>query len=102
VILRVVIPTAGAGIFTAIMLAVARGMGETAPILLTALGNDFINTHPLQPTDAVPLRVYNYARTPVLSQHALAWGGAIMLLVGVLLLSITARILSNRQQRRIR
>jgi phosphate transport system permease protein len=102
VILRVVVPTAGAGIFTAIMLAVARGLGETAPILLTALGNDFINVRPLQPTDALPLRVYTYARTPVLSQHAIGWGGALMLLVGVLLLSITARILSNRQQRRTR
>jgi phosphate transport system permease protein len=102
VILRIVVPTAGAGIFTAIMLAVARGLGETAPILLTALGNDFVNIHPSQPTDAVPLRVYDYARTPVLGQHAIAWGGAIMLLVGVLALSITARILSNRQQRRIR
>jgi phosphate transport system permease protein len=102
VILRVVIPTAGAGIFTAIMLAVARGLGETAPILLTALGNDFINVHPMSPTDAVPLRVYNYARTPVQSLHAIGWGGALMLLVGVLFLSITARILSNRQQRRTR
>ena len=102
VILRIVIPTAGAGIFTAIMLAVARGLGETAPILLTALGNDFINVHPMQPTDAVPLRVYNYARTPVLSLHAIGWGGALMLLTGVLLLSITARVLSNRQLRRTR
>lgn len=102
VILRVVIPTAGAGIFTSIMLAVARGMGETAPILLTALGNEFINIHPLQPTDALPLRIYTYARTPVASQHAIGWGGALMLLVGVLFLSITARILSNRQQRRTR
>jgi phosphate transport system permease protein len=102
VILRIVVPMAGSGIFTAVMLAVARGMGETAPILLTALGNEFINTHPLQPTDAVPLRVFNYARTPVVSQHAIGWGGALILLVGVLVLSIAARILSNRQQRRIR
>jgi phosphate transport system permease protein len=102
VILRIVIPTAGAGIFTSVMLAVARGMGETAPILLTALGNEFINIHPLQPTDALPLRIYTYARTPVASQHAIGWGGALMLLVGVLFLSITARILSNRQQRRTR
>jgi phosphate transport system permease protein len=83
------------------MLAVARGMGETAPILLTALGNDFINTNPAQPTDALPLRIYNYARTPVEALHAFAWGGAIMLLVGVLILSISARILSARQQRRM-
>jgi phosphate transport system permease protein len=101
-ILRVVVPTAGAGIFTAIMLAVARGLGETAPILLTALGNDFINLNPAQPMDAVTLRIYAYARTPVESQHIIAWGASIMLLVAVLLLSVTARILSARQQRRIR
>jgi phosphate transport system permease protein len=102
VILRIVIPTAGSGIFTAIMLAVARGMGETAPILLTALGQDFLTFNPLHPADAVPLRVYNYARTPVQTQHAIAWGGAIVLLAAVLLLSITARVLANRQRRRVR
>src|SRR3954471_5698354 len=101
VVLRIVIPTAGAGILTAIMLAVARGMGETAPILLTALGNDYINTNPTQPTDALPLRIYNYARTPVEALHAFAWGGAVMLLVGVLVLSISARLLSARQQQRM-
>jgi len=102
VILRVVVPTAGAGIFTAIMLAMARGLGETAPILLTSLGNDYINLNPTQPTDAVTLRIYDYARTPVIAQHALAWGGAISLLVIVLVLSIAARVLSSRQQRRTR
>ena len=101
-ILRIVVPTAGAGIFTAIMLAVARGLGETAPILLTALGNNFVNVHPTQPMDAVPLRIYNYAQSPVISLHPLAWGGAMVLLVTVLGLSIGARVLSNRQQRRIR
>lgn len=102
VILRIVVPTAGAGIFTAIMLAMARGLGETAPILLTALGNDFVNLDPTQPTDALPLRIYNYARTPVLELHQMAWGGAISLLAVVLMLSITARVLSTRQQRRMR
>ena len=102
VILRVVIPTAGTGILTAIMLAVARGLGETAPILLTALGNDFINYNPgTQPMDAVTLRVYAYARTPVEALHTLAWGGAITLLVVVLALSIGARFLSHRQRKRL-
>lgn len=101
VILRVVVPTAGAGILTAIMLAVSRGLGETAPILLTALGNDFINTSPFQPTDALPLRILNDARTPVLALHAFAWGAALMLLVAVLGLSIGARVLSSRQQKRM-
>src|SRR5205823_8144064 len=90
VVVRLVVPTAGAGIFTAIMLAVARGLGETAPILLTALGNDFVNVNPSQPMDAVPLRIYNYAQSPVISLHPLAWGGAMVLLVTVLGLSIGA------------
>lgn len=101
VIVRVVMPTAGAGILTAIMLAVARGLGETAPILLTALGNDFVNTNPLKPTDAVPLRVYAYARTPVEALHAIAWGGAITLLFAILALSFAARYLSYRQRKRM-
>lgn len=102
IVLRLVIPTAGAGIFTAIMLAVARGLGETAPILLTALGNDFVNTNPGQPTDAVTLRVYNDAQSAFADWHTIAWGGAITLLAAVLVLSLTARILSNRQQNRVR
>lgn len=102
VIARIVLPTAGAGIFTAVMLGVARGLGETAPILLTALGNDFVNTDPLRPTDGIPLRVYNYAQSPFEAWRQLAWGGALLLLLGVLVLSVTARILSERQRRRTR
>jgi phosphate transport system permease protein len=102
VILRIVVPTASAGIFTAVLLAVARGLGETAPVLLTALGNDFVNVNPLQPMDAVPLRVYNYAQSAVLTQPPMAFAGAICLLVTVLALSISARIISSRQQRRVR
>jgi phosphate transport system permease protein len=101
VILSIVLPTAGPGLFTVVMLSIARGLGETAPVLLTALGNDFVNLDPTQPTDAVPLRIYNYAQSPVESWHTLAWGGAIVLLVVVLTLSIGARILSDRQQRRL-
>jgi phosphate transport system permease protein len=83
------------------MLAVARGLGETAPILVTILGSDYINTSLTRPTDAVPLRIYNYARQPLESLQQLAWGGAVILLAGVLLLSITARVLSIRQDRRL-
>jgi phosphate transport system permease protein len=102
VILRIVIPTASAGIFTAVMLAVARGLGETAPVLLTALGNDFFSTNPFQPMDALPLRVYNYAQSAVITQPPMAFAGAICLLVIVLALSISARVISSRQQRRVR
>jgi phosphate transport system permease protein len=83
------------------MVAVARGIGETAPILLTALGNEYINLDPRQPTDALPLRIYAYARTPIEALHVIAWGGAITLLIAVLGLSITARILSARQLKRL-
>ena len=100
-VLRIVIPTAGSGILTAVMLAVARGFGETAPILLTSLGNDFINTNVLQPTDAVPLRIYTYAQSAFPQWQTLAWGGAITLLAAVLVLSVFARVLSDRQQRRL-
>ena len=51
--------------------------------------------------DAVPLRVYNYARTPVEALHSIAWGGALVLLFVVLCLSIGARVLSARQQKRL-
>jgi len=102
VVLSIVLPTAGPGIFTVVMLSIARGLGETAPVLLTALGNDFMNVDPTQPTDAVPLRIYNYAQSAIVSWHDFAWGGAIVLLVVVLTLSIGARILSDRQQRRLR
>jgi phosphate transport system permease protein len=100
-ILRIVIPTAGSGILTAVMLAVARGFGETAPILLTSLGNDFVNTNALRPTDAVPLRIYTYAQSAFTQWQTLAWGGAITLLAAVLVLSVLARVLSDRQQRRM-
>jgi phosphate transport system permease protein len=101
VILRVVLPTAGAGLLTAVMLAVARGLGETAPLLLTALGSNFINTDPTKATDSVTLRIYQYARTPVEALHSIAWGGAITLLVAVLALSIGARYISHRQRKRL-
>jgi phosphate transport system permease protein len=100
-IVRIVIPTAGSGIFTAVMLAVSRGLGETPPILLTALGNDFVNTNPFQPTDAITLRIYNYAQQPFPNEHTIAFGGAVILLVAVLALSVTARFLTARQQRRV-
>lgn len=101
IVLRIVIPTAAPGILTAVMLAVARALGETAPLLLTALGNDFMTTDPRQPMDAVPLRIFSYARTPVEALHQLAWGGALVLLAVVLVLSIAGRVLASRQRKRL-
>ncbi|HXY72916.1 MAG TPA: phosphate ABC transporter permease PstA [Actinomycetota bacterium] len=102
VILRVVIPTAGAGIFTAIMLAMARGLGETAPVLLTALGNSFMTTNAFGPMDSLSLRVYVDAQSSYALDNVTAWAGAFCLLIIVLGLSIGARVIAARQLRRTR
>jgi len=96
VILRVVLPAAASGLTNAILLAVARGLGETAPVLLTSLGSEFVNTSPGKQTDTVSLRIFHYALSPVKSWHDIAWGASLSLLVIVLILSITARFLSSR------
>ena len=85
-ILRVVLPTAQAGVITGMVLSLARAGGETAPLLLTALGNQFFNLDLLQPTAALPIQIYNYARSPYPDWQAKAWGGALVLitLIGVL------------------
>jgi phosphate transport system permease protein len=102
VILRVVIPTAGAGIVTAVMLAMARGLGETAPVLLTALGNSFMTFNAGGPMDSLSLRVFSDAQSSYSLDVAQAWAGAFCLLVIVLSLSIGARVISARQLRRTR
>src|SRR5260221_10499219 len=79
VILRVVVPTARAGIAPAATPAVARSAGETAPLLLTALGNDFFSTDLLRPIDALPLRIYRYALSPYEDWHTKAWGASLVL-----------------------
>ena len=101
VILRIVIPTAGTGILTAVMLAVARGLGETAPVLVTALGSEYMNTNFFRPTAAVPLSIYAYARQPVPTLQTVAWGAALTLLAVVLVLSVGARFVALRRQRRL-
>jgi phosphate transport system permease protein len=101
VILRIVLPTAGTGILTAVMLAVARGLGETAPVLVTALGSDYMNTNLFRPTAAVPLSIFAYARQPIPALQTIAWGGGLTLLGTVLLLSVGARFVALRRQRRL-
>ncbi len=101
VVLKIVIPTAGSGILTGVMLAVSRGLGETAAILLTALGNSYMNTSYGRPTAWITGYIYYWARQPQATLQELAWGAALTLMTTVLLLSITARIVSIRRQRRL-
>jgi len=89
--LVVVVRTAAAGITTGCLVAVARVAGETAPLLFTALGNQFFSTRVQGPMAALPLQIYVYALGPYDEWHREAWAGALVLIVMVLALSLIAR-----------
>ncbi|MCL5025921.1 MAG: phosphate ABC transporter permease PstA [Chloroflexi bacterium] len=95
-IIRVVLPSAGGGILTGVMLAIARAAGETAPLLFTAFGNRFWNLDPTKPIAAMPLQIFNYAISPYEDWHAQAWAGALVLVALVLITSVTARFFARR------
>lgn len=80
-IISIALRTARAGVVTGVMLAFARVAGETAPLIFTALGNQFWNLNPNQPTAALPLQVYVYALSPFDDWHRQAWAGALILIV---------------------
>ena len=90
-ILAIVVPTAKSGVITGVVLSMARAGGETAPLLLTALGNQFFNYNLLQPMASLPVQIYNYAVAPYDDWHAKAWGAALILIVVVGLLSFITR-----------
>lgn len=93
--LSVVLPTAKAGILTAVMLAVARAAGETAPLLFTALGSRLVNVGNWdQPMDSLTLFIYNGARSPINALNEQAWGAALLLLLLVLGINIIVRFRS--------
>ena len=89
--LKVVVRTCLPGIVTGVLLAVARIAGETAPLLFTALGNDYLKSDIRQPLAALPLVVYKYATGPYDDWHRLAWATALVLILVVLVLSLAAR-----------
>ncbi|GAB4362481.1 MAG: phosphate ABC transporter permease PstA [Deltaproteobacteria bacterium] len=93
--LFITVRTASGGIITGILLAMARIIGETAPLLFTALGNQFWQSGLDQPIAAVPLQVFAYAISPYDDWHDKAWAGAVVLILMVLLLSIAARYLTR-------
>jgi phosphate transport system permease protein len=93
--LFITVRTATAGIVTGILLAMARIIGETAPLLFTALGNQFWQSGLDQPIAAVPLQVFNYAISPYDDWHDKAWAGAVVLIGMVLLISTGARYLTR-------
>jgi len=87
---------ARAGIITGILLAVARISGETAPLLFTALNNQFFSLNMNAPMANLPVVIFQFAMSPYPDWHRLAWGGAILITLGVLGLNILARTLFRR------
>ena len=95
--LRVVLRTALGGIVTAVLLSIARAAGETAPLLFTALNNQYWNFRADQPTASLTVQIYNYAVSPYEDWHQKAWGAALVLLLLVGALSLLARLLSRNR-----
>ncbi len=98
VIVQVLYRSASAGIVTGILLALARISGETAPLLFTAFGNQYWNSNVFQPMASVPVVMNQFAGSPYESWQTLAWAGALVLTLFVLLVSLSARgiLLRNR------
>ena len=95
-VVRIVLPTALPGIITGVMLAVARVMGETAPVLLTVFGNSAINTNPFSgPQASLPLFVFNEVGQSFDNAVNRAWTGALVLILIVLLLNLIARTVAR-------
>jgi phosphate transport system permease protein len=91
-ILRIVLPTAIGGITTGVMLAIARIIGETAPMLMLVFGTDVINTNPFKdPQSSLPLYVYQQYSAGTDASEARAWGAALVLIALVMLLNLVAR-----------
>jgi phosphate transport system permease protein len=96
---RVVLPTALPGLITAVLLAVARGAGETAPLLLVAGGGQYMAWSPLKQMNAVPLVIYQNGIQAYPDIVKIAWGSALFLVVAVLTLSVGSRLVAARLRR---
>ncbi len=97
--LRVVLRTALGGILTAVLLAVARAAGETAPLLFTSLNNQYWNARPDVPTASLTVQIFNYAISPYPEWHAQAWSAALVLLLLVGILNLAARLAARDRLR---
>ncbi len=96
VITKIAYKAASAGLVTGILLAIARASGETAPLLFTALNNQFFSTNLNAPMASLPVIIFQFALSPYADWQQLAWSGALIVTVAVLVLSILARILARK------
>jgi phosphate transport system permease protein len=96
--LQVLMRAAFSGILTGVLLALARLAGETAPLLFTAFGNNFMTVHPLDKMASMPVTIYQYTNDPNPALHAIAWAGALLITLFVLALSLLTRIMFSRKK----
>ena len=96
--MQVLMRAAFSGILTGILLALARLAGETAPLLFTAFGNNFMTVHPLDKMASMPVTIYQYTNDPNPALHAIAWAGALLITLFVLALSLLTRIMFSRKK----
>jgi phosphate transport system permease protein len=83
---------ARSGVITGLLLAIARVSGETAPLLFTALNNQFFSTDLSQPMANLPVVIFQFAMSPYDNWIRLAWGGALLITLAVLLINVVARV----------
>jgi len=95
-ILRIILPSGMSGLVTGILLAVARGAGETAPLLFTAFGSPFMGVNVFKPVESLPHTIFYYATSPYPEWQSLAWGASFVLLVVVLALNIVTKLVTSR------
>jgi phosphate transport system permease protein len=96
-ILRVTLKAARAGVVTGVLLALARIAGETAPLLFTALSNQFFSADLGQPMANLPVTIFKFAMSPFANWQQLAWAGVFLITLGVLALNILARVLFRQR-----
>ncbi|RVT50419.1 phosphate ABC transporter permease PstA [Rubrivivax albus] len=97
VILTITLKAARAGVITGVLLAVARIAGETAPLLFTALSNQFWTSDLGEPMASLPVTIFKFAMSPYENWQQLAWTGVFLITAGVLLLNIAARVLFKKK-----
>ena len=88
---------ARSGIITALLLAFARVLGETAPLLFTALNSSFLVTNLWQPMANLPVVIYQFAMSPYDNWQGLAWAGALMLTIVILVINLLARLIGMQK-----
>ncbi|MBB6186939.1 phosphate ABC transporter permease PstA [Rhodanobacter sp. MP7CTX1] len=95
---QILIRAARSGIITGVLLALARISGETAPLLFTAFGNNYMAINPIDKMSSLPQIIYQYANDPGDAMHSMAWAGAFVVTMFVLLLSLASRLVLSRNK----